>query len=54
MLPPGSSLLGVKKLGVDMDEGEGGGFSKRKVVQGSRGFSTWGLPKLKPHHPEQG
>lgn len=54
MLPPGSSLLGVKKLGVDMDEGEGSGFSKRKVVQGSRGFSTWGLPKLKPHHPEQG
>lgn len=53
VLPPSSSPLGVT-LGVHTDEGEGSGFSKRKVVQGSRGFSSWGLPKLKPHHPEQG
>lgn len=54
MSPPSSSPLGVKKLGVHMDEGVGSGFSKRKAVQGSRGFSSWGLPKVKPHHPEQG
>lgn len=53
MLSPVGSPLGAKNLGVDMDEGGGSGFSKRKVVQGSRGFSSWGLPKLKPHHPEQ-
>lgn len=51
---PGSCPLGVKKLGVDMEEGEGSGFGKRKVVQGSRGFSTGGLSKSKPRHPEQG
>lgn len=52
--PPSCSPLGVKKLGVYVDEGEGSGFSKRKVVQGSRGFPSQGLPKLKPHYPEQG
>lgn len=53
MLSPVSSPLRVKNLGVDTDEGEGSGFSERKVVQGGRGFSSGGLPKLKPHHPEQ-
>lgn len=44
---PGSCPLGVKKLGVDMEEGEGSGFGKRKVVQGSRGFFHRGSLQVK-------
>lgn len=37
----------MKNLGVDTDEGEGSGFSERKVVQGGRGFSSGGSPQVK-------
>lgn len=49
-----SAVLGGCEETGGFDEGEGGGFNMRRVVLGSRGLSSWCLPKPKLYHPEHG